>query len=603
MGRGARFAPFFQRLIDLPEEAMDALRRDPEAFAEALHQEERGLLKPDAAIFAHDALASLVFDQTGLRVPMPTPQWMPPIGHFSQLIPGDNGRLISIRHGEGSALYGLWASSEEALAWNLAPAVRDAIAAHRKGRIAVIAGGASGDGPIASAALAYGLTDLERRVVSAVIRSGSGRRATDELGIAYSTVRETLSRASRKMGAANLPAMVHRIVAAAFGIFPDEGDTPTLLADILPLTERQAAVAAMVAAGLTREQAAAGLGLSIAVVKKELEAIYATLGVESSAELARLVAEARALRLVARATDAAPGFLDPAFEPTRLHTRPAGGGVVAWSDHGPRSGKPVLLVHSNWSCRPAPRPLLRLLQGTGFRPITIDRPGFGQSALGRSTRADPFSQAIEDTLAIFDSQGFGRVPVVARCGAQFVLSLKAAAPDRVGPVLLVSPSPQTGDDGLRRGIVGVIKESFYRSPRLIEFFFRIICAQVSLQRTETLTRAIVAGCPTDEKMCDDPAFIRDRLRAIRPFSVGNLAGAIFEENIISHGGYRFATTQASDWVVMQGETDTHNGLDEVKSYWATMAPNARFVAVSDGGRFMTSSHPELVVETLCGLLP
>lgn len=581
---------------------MDALRRDPEAFADALHQEERGLLKTNAAIFAHDALATLVFDRGGSRVDTPAPGWMPHVAHFAELTSGKNGRLVSIRHLDGSTLYGLWAPSEEAQDWNLPTTARDMMATHPNGRIAIFAGGASGEGPIASAALAFGLTDLERRVMSAVIRSGSGRRAAGELGIAYSTVRETLSRASRKMGAANLPAMVHRIVAAAFGIFPEQGDTPTLLADILPLTERQAAVAAMVAAGLTRDQAAVSLGLSGSVVKKELEAIYAALGVESSAELARLVAEARALRLVARATDAAPGFLDPAFEPTRLYTRPNGNGAVAWSDHGPRSGNPVLLVNSNWSCRAAPRSLLRILQDKGFRPITIDRPGFGQTSLGRSTPSDPFSQAIEDALAIFDSQGIERVPIIARCGAQFVLSFKTAAPERVGPVVLVAPTPQTSDAGLRRGIVGVVKESFYRSPRLIEFFFRIICAQVSLQRTETLTRAIVSGCPVDEAMCDDPAFIRDRLRAIRPFTVGNLTGAIYEENIISHGGYSFMPTEAEDWVIMQGEADTHNSFAEVRAYWSSLAPNARFLAVSDGGRFMTSSHPELVVETLCGVL-
>lgn len=121
---------------------------------------------------------------------------------------------------------------------------------------------------------------------------------------------------------------------------------------------------------------------------------------------------------------------------------------------------------------------------------------------------------------------------------------------------------------------------------------------MTLQRTQTLTRAIVTGSPTDEALANDAAFLRDRLRAIRPLSTGNMAGAVREEQIISHGGYDFGRIDADGWTVLQGSQDTHNDFAEVERYWRPILIGANFTSVPDGGRFMTSSHAALVVRTL-----
>jgi pimeloyl-ACP methyl ester carboxylesterase/DNA-binding CsgD family transcriptional regulator len=601
------FHPVFQRLIDRPDAALELLRQDPAGFEAELLAEEGGRLSADAVIPAIEALGVMIFDAAGKRVALDSPAWLPDYARFEALAREGRelrrgSRLLAIGRGEAPALHAIWAEIGETERWNLPLRVREAAAVHPNGRLVLIAGGALGEGTIEAACRAFGLTTLESRVAAAVVRTGSGRRAAGETGLAYTTVRETLSRACQKLRAPNLPAFVQTLIAAAFGVLPGDGDASATLADMLPLTARQARLAALIADGVTRDEAAAALRLSIAVVKKELETIYATLGVASAAELARVVVEVRALRLFARSTDGAPGYFDHAVEPTCLTPRGRGTEVIAWSDYGPSSGRPVLIVHSNWQCRAVPRPLIAELHSHGFRPIAIDRPGFGSTSLGASTPADPFGQAVEDCLRILDALNIRSVPIVARCGAQFVMALKRAAPDRVGPVLLIAPTPQTSDEGFRRGIVGVVKEAFYRSPRMIEFFFRVICAQVSLRRIETLTRAIVAGSPPDEALLKDPQFLRDRLRAIRPFSTGNMTGAIYEERIISHGGYNFGTFDTRGWLILQGDQDTHNSHEEVARYWSRMAPGARIERVPEGGRFMTSSHAPLVVDNLIQLL-
>jgi pimeloyl-ACP methyl ester carboxylesterase/DNA-binding CsgD family transcriptional regulator len=602
-----RFHPVFQKLIDQPELSLQALRDDPEGFEAQLIADEGGALNADTAIPAIEALGIMVFDGVGGRVPHDSPDWLPPFLDFAslsrtarELRPGS--RLLHVNRGDASGLYAIWAFNTDTRRWNLPARVRELATSHPQGRIVLVAGGAADEGAIRTACRSFGLTALESRAAIAVIRAGSGRRAAAYSGLAYTTIREALSSASARLGAPNLPALVQTLIAAAFGVLPGDGDPATTLTDMLPLNARQAKLAALIGEGLTRDEAADALRVSGAVAKKELETIYATLGVGTASELARLVTEVRALRLLARSTDGAPGYSAAAAEPTRHTPRGRGNEIIAWSDYGPSSGRPVLVVHSNWQCRAVPRPLLDQLHANGFRPIAIDRPGFGGTELGGSTPIDPFSQAIEDTLRILDGLGIERIPIVARCGAQFVAALKRAAPERVGPVVLVSPTPQTGDSGLRRNVVGVIKEAFYRSPRMIEFFFRVICAQVSLQRVEALTRAIVAGSPADEALCDDPSFIRDRLRAIRPFSAGNMAGAIHEERIISQGGFDFGMVDARDWLIFQGDQDPHNNLVEVEEYWKSLAPAARLTRVADGGRFMTSSHPEIVVAAIKSLM-
>ena len=102
----------------------------------------------------------------------------------------------------------------------------------------------------------------------------------------------------------------------------------------------------------------------------------------------------------------------------------------------------------------------------------------------------------------------------------------------------------------------------------------------------------------DSALCDDPEFMRDRFRAMRPFATGNLIGGVNEEAIISRGGHDFPTLDVDDWVIVQGNDDNHNSFEDVTAYYRAQLPNTPIIEVPGGGRFMTSSHPDLVVEQL-----
>jgi hypothetical protein len=111
-------------------------------------------------------------------------------------------------------------------------------------------------------------------------------------------------------------------------------------------------------------------------------------------------------------------------------------------------------------------------------------------------------------------------------------------------------------------------------------------------------RSLTRGSPVDEALCDDPQFIRDRFRALRPFACGGYTGGILEELVISQGGWPFAPHPSRNWIVLQGEDDYHNSFAEVAEYWVPLLPDARIERIAGGGRFMTSSHPDLIVDNL-----
>ena len=86
---------------------------------------------------------------------------------------------------------------------------------------------------------------------------------------------------------------------------------------------------------------------------------------------------------------------------------------IGYSDFGPADGKPVLILHSTITSRAPPTRLVTALQATGFRPLAIDRPGFGDTDAGGSP-ADPYLLAAHDVAAVCAALGIERLDVVAR---------------------------------------------------------------------------------------------------------------------------------------------------------------------------------------------
>ncbi|MFC3069143.1 alpha/beta fold hydrolase [Phenylobacterium soli] len=499
----------------------------------------------------------------------------------------------------GPSVMFAYAPAPMAAGWPLPPALLEAAAATPESVLIVTVSMAFAEASLDAACRAFGLNGLQSRIALATIRLGGVKPAAQQLGISYHTAREALAEAMKRVGVSRLPAFVHRLTSFAFGVLP-EADASAALADQWGLTRRQAAIAVLIADGLSRAMAAAALGVSEAVVKKELDQIYLLLDASTAAGLARRLAEANALRWITQATAGEIGFFDTSAEPLQFVKRPDGS-RIAVSDYGPRSGKPVLVVHSSMTSRVVGRRLLRALQAAGYRPISIDRPGFGltdEHAGKRPGEHDPFATAAEDAVRVLDQLKIRALNVVARGGAQFVLALHRQAPGRLERVVLVNPDPPTTTEGRNIGPYGALKLAYARNPAIIRLSISVIARGLNYERTTRMMQAWMEGSAADELAIRDADLVRDYFHAQRMFATGRIAGYVNEQTDFVRAPKPPPVPGTTDWRVLVAAHDTLHDPREVLAYWRDILPDATFSLVPDGGRLMALSHPEKVLAAL-----
>jgi len=462
-----------------------------------------------------------------------------------------------------------------------------------------VAAGSAGDA-IGSACRSFGLTPLQTRVATALIAKGNVRDAAALSGVGYETAREAIADAMKRAGATRLSGLVESIVRLSFGIWPLGRESDAILKDAWGLTSRQAELALQVAQGLTRAEAARATGISEALAKKEIDIIYATLEVRTAAELARAVTEARALALLTSATGSHAPVEGDFVEPLRLVQRPDGS-QVAFSDYGPASGAPVLIVHSSSASRQAPSRLVRALQAAGFRPLAIDRPGFGLTdglADRAAWRADPFGAACADVRLVCERLKIRRLDVIGRGGAQVVVALARQSPDLLGEVVLVNPDPPTFASRQRRGGVGAVKEAFFRFPDLIEKVTAMVVSNLSPARAKRVVMHAIRTSPLDVAVMDDPRNYADYARGFRLFTTGRVRGYVTEQRALRNWTPGAPLTGLGSWQVLLNDHDPLHDPAETLAYWKSVLPDARFETVPDTGRFLVMSHAGLVAARL-----
>lgn len=498
-----------------------------------------------------------------------------------------------------------YALASRADGWILPRTVRDAAAASPNQIVVLASPSHRFQRPLEAACEAFGLTGLQTRVALEAIRTGGVRTAAQRLDISYHTAREALADAMARVRAPRLPALVRRLVSLAFGVLP-EADGTDVLGDAWGLSTRQAAIAVLIADGLTRGETAAALDLGEAVVKRELNEVYGLLQVGSAAALARKVAEANALSWMTRSTGGDIGLIEAGAEPLRIIHRP-GGGRIAVSDYGPASGRPVLVVHSSMTSRVVARGLRRALQGAGFRPISIDRPGFGLTDEIEGLRPglhDPYAAAADDAVLVLDALKLETIDVVARGGAQFVVALHEIAADRLGRVVLVNPDPPSEASGRRIGPFGVLKEAYRRNPAMIRVWAGLVGRQLTHARVSRMLERWMQGSPPDEAAARDPEIVQDYFRAVRTFATGRHAGYVNEQvDFARRARGQPPIGGTSNWLVMVAAHDTLHEPQEVIAYWRAILVDAQFQLVEDGGRLLALSRPRDVVEGLLNTQP
>lgn len=160
-----------------------------------------------------------------------------------------------------------------------------------------------------------GLSPAVARLAVSLFRCRDVRIAAAQAGVAYETAREYLQTARAAVGAENLQRLVSEMGRCLGHAGGEVVTTAPFLAAALGLTRRQLQIAELVSQGVTRRGVASLLGVSEAVVKKEIAIVFTAVGVVGVIGLARAMMELRLLAGAAVHIDACRPMPEPASAP------------------------------------------------------------------------------------------------------------------------------------------------------------------------------------------------------------------------------------------------------------------------------------------------
>lgn len=230
-------------------------------------------------------------------------------------------------------------------------------------------------------------------------------------------------------------------------VFPAVETTALLSAALrtsFGLTPAEARLAALLREGLSLNDAADELGVSVNTIRNQLRAIFDKMGLRRQTDLVRALSQLSALTglLPSNAEDgsifaAAGGAVNTA--PAVRHFRLPDGRRLAWRDYGAQDGRPVLIVHQGLGGSLYPRGTDTLARDLGLRLIVPARPGVGES--------DPrpgysYEGVAADMIALVDSLGVERLQIgCVLDGAPYALATAVQLGDRLSRMILVNPRP------------------------------------------------------------------------------------------------------------------------------------------------------------------
>ncbi len=279
-------------------------------------------------------------------------------------------------------------------------------------------------------------------------------------------------------------------------------------------------------------------------------------------------------------------------------TRPDGR-IVAWSESGVPTGRPILRVPGT----PGSRLFLRADRSPwierGLRVITTERPGFGASTrlVGRK-----FVEHSDDTAAILDELGIGALPVYGASGASpHILDFAARYPERVqAATILVGAAPLDATEAAGMIDLNALGYRLYHEGRFDELM------QITIEVQEAILadplgsfREIMGSAPdADRVILEDPAWQQGFVIGITE-ALRQGPGGWYDEGLADEGPWDIdfgsITTDVTWW---HGDSDNNAPFSAARRVVDALR-SARLNVWSDAGHLTPYHHePEILDELL-----
>ena len=504
-------------------------------------------------------------------------------GQVSGLVETADGRVIAACAAtEAHALR--WPLSADSRAQMQLPGRRVALLGFSPSRVSDLA---------ARAGEAFGLTPLEARLAEALLDASNLAEAAQRIGVGRETAREALKKAMRKTGAHRSPDLVRRMMDLMSGMHAPIGDVESVLRDLFGATPAESRVAAQFAEGLTAREVAATLGVKEATVRGQLKSVFAKTGVNKAKDLVRLAVEASSLTALTQASETVIESIDPEGR-LRVFNAACGERRIAAVDYGPRGGRPLAVFHGFSVGRILPQPFVKSLQQAGFRPIVVQRPGYG---LTDPARGDVLKVGSDDLATVLDSLKLRKVDLLIRDGATAAgLTFAARHPDRIGQGVLLNPRPPADIERSYASPIGAVARVMLKHPEMIAALAEMMRRQTRSDLLARTLRRSLSDAPADRAAVNDPVVLARLVRDAQGISSRSSRG--FADEMAAYvRGWRLPDRIGGEgWKIVYG-----NGLEwpaADPSIWAGLFPDVQTASIPDAGFLAYFTHPEAVAAML-----
>jgi len=522
---------------------------------------------------------------------------------FERCLPGSNAELEAIRaraEAQGRAI-GLVAGSDGTICvlgvarrlgldWPiLAPHLTDA---GEQAVAMVVLSPSRSQAAFERTAAAAGLSPLERKLTRSLIAHETLGEAAADLGIKRETAKAAIASATRRVGVTSAAELVGLLVdlSCAQAAPPPDDETGTAQR-LLGLTQAEARVAVALVQHRSIRQVAQALNLSPDTVKTHQRAVFAKAGVHRNRSFRRLLKEALALDAMASLAQVLP-------DTTRLSERlkfifRPDGRRLALVDYGPRRAEPLFVGHGDSTGRLLPEVFVAHLQAAGFRPVVLQRPGFGLSS--RAPDGAFLATAADDMAAVLDSMKAGVASFLMRDGGVATgLEFALRHPARVNRAVLQNPRQPKGAAPAAGGPFAAMRRFILAYPELIEQLGELLRGRSRSDLIKSALRRVAEGVPADKALIAQEHVLDLLVNDIHGLITVSAAGFVDEHTLFAEGWQPPAARLGGRWTVFASGA-LFRGADETP--WRRLS-NARAHYIDGGGTFVQWTHPKEIVALL-----
>ncbi len=503
-----------------------------------------------------------------------------------------DGHVVSLVEGTAGMAFVAWVGTASSAArWPLGDEAAAALAVGTD-RLAVVVSAPSRSSELARrAARALDLTALEARLAEALMFAPTLEVAAASAGVGRETARDALRRINVKAGVRRTPELIARLISLMCEVQGDDDDDVEVAQTAFGLTFAEARATAIVAGGTSVPEAAQALSVSAGTVRSHVKAALAKTGAKGIKDLARLLVEAR--ELVVLADSAEPMLAEEAGGGRpRILTALDGVRRIALLDYGPYDAEPVLIFHGTAAGRRLPDRFRDGLIAAGFRPLVLQRPGFG---LTDPATGDYSATGAADMAATVERLRLRRVHMLARdTGIPVAMTFARNYPELLGRAVLLNPHAPVSFADRRDTFVAGVQRHLLSNPDLVVTFAEFLRRQTTTPLLDRILDKAFSDEPIDAQALKDPALRQFLIRDVQALCARSAWG-FASEHATYAGGWEPPADMpvTSPWTFAYSTQRTRDFDPD----WLSI-PKLRITPILGAGVLPQFTHPDELVKLL-----